>query len=233
MASAFDDTWLQSNAVVEPPTAPEEFDCDIDDIQRFVAYTNSNQPGPRLVAVQNFLWLCERSSTADVQNKIFPAFTKLVSSVESSVREAVATIVSSVISFLRGNGLWGGSCFVSFWQICVALLNEKDSQIRALCEDNVVSVAEFLADPVVLQPHVAPALFSMLHDDEEAVCTALRMLAEIAAHSPCQWVRENVWPVFCEQVSHTSLPHTPSTEKHPVVQKRQFQSSASCCSLRW
>ena len=66
MASAFDDTWLQSNAVVEPPTAPEEFDGDLDDIQRFIAYTKSSQPGPRLVAVQTFLWLCAHSSLADV-----------------------------------------------------------------------------------------------------------------------------------------------------------------------
>ena len=66
MASAFDDTWLQSNAVVEPPTAPEEFDGDLDDIQRFIAYTKSSQPGPRLVAVQTFLWLCAHSSLAYV-----------------------------------------------------------------------------------------------------------------------------------------------------------------------
>ena len=75
MASTFDDTWLQSNAVVEPPTAPEEFDADLDDIQRFLIYTKSHQPGPRLVAVQNFLWLCERSPLADVETKIFPATT--------------------------------------------------------------------------------------------------------------------------------------------------------------
>jgi hypothetical protein len=201
MSSAFDDTWLQSNAVVEPPTAPEEFDGDLDDIQRFIAYTKSNQPGPRLVAVQNFLWLCERSSLADVQNKVFPATTKFAIDDDNSVREAVASQVAAVISYLRGNNLWGGSCFTTVWQTCVTLLTEKDAQIRVLCEDNVASVAECLSDPLVLQPIVLPSFIGMLQEDEDAVCTALRLMAEIATHSPCEWVRDSVWPVFAEQVS--------------------------------
>ncbi len=190
---------------MEPPTAPDEFDGDLDDIQRFIAYTKSSQPGPRLVAVQNFLWLCERSSLADVQNKIFPATTRFASDDDNSVREAVASQVASVISYLRGNNLWGGSCFTTLWQTCVALLTEKDAQIRVLCEDNVASVAEYLSDPLVLQPVVLPSFTSMLQEDEDAVCTALRLMAEISLHTPCDWVRDSVWPVFAEQVRSFSI----------------------------
>jgi hypothetical protein len=201
MASTFDDTWLQSNAVVEPPTAPEEFDVDLDDIQRFLIYTKSQQPGPRLVAVQNFLWLCERSSLADVESKIFPATAAFATDEENSIREAAAAQVASVINYLRSNTLWGGSCFSAFWQMCVALLTQKDAQIRVVCEDNVASVATALADPTVLQSIVLPSFVQMLHEDEDAVCTALRLMAEIAVHTPGDWARDSVWPVFLEQVS--------------------------------
>jgi hypothetical protein len=63
-------------------------------------------------------------------------------------------------------------------QICVALLTEKDVQIRVLCEGNVASVAACLADPLALQPIVLPSFVSMLQDDEDAICTALRLMAE-------------------------------------------------------
>jgi hypothetical protein len=235
MASSFDDTWLQSNAVVEPPTAPEEFDGALDDIQRFLHYTKSNQPGPRLVAVQNFLWLCERSSLADVEHKIFPATTMFASDDENSIREAVANQVSSVINYLHGNALWGGSCFAAFWQICVALLTEKDAQIRVLCEDNVASVAACLADPLVLQPIVLPSFVSMLQDDEDAICTALRLMAEIAVHSPCQWVRDSVWPVFSEQVSPTFPPPStspPFHSQHSQLHSIPFSSLSRASSPR-
>jgi hypothetical protein len=233
MASSFDDTWLQSNAVVEPPTAPEEFDVDLDDIQRFINYTKSSQPKPRLVAVQNFVWLCEHSSLGDVESKIFPATTMFARDDDHSVREAVASQVSAVINYLRGNALWGGSCFSTFWQICVALLTEKDAQIRVVCEDNVASVAACLADPVVLQSIIMPSLLAMLQEDEDAVCTALRLMAEIALHTPSQWVCDTVWPVLSEQVG-ASLPsplcrittHPPTILQlyHSLaVQKRQFQ----------
>lgn len=248
MASAFDDTWLQSNAVVEPPTAPEEFDGDLDDIRRFIAYTKSSQPGPRLVAVQTFLWLCAHSSLADVQDKVFPATTRFATDDDNSVREAVAAQVAHVISYLRANSLWGGSCFVTFWETCVALLTEKDAQIRIVCEDNVASVAEYLSDPLVLQPIVLPSFVCMLREDEDAVCTALRLMAEIATHSPSEWVRDSVWPVFSEQVRGLHLlPLAPTFFAaiihvifsfpiffHPVpVQERQFQSPPRRCGAHW
>lgn len=234
MASSFDDTWLQSNAVVEPPTAPEEFDGEMSDIQRFVAYTKSNQSGPRLVAVHTFLWLCARSPMDDVQDKIFPAASKFASDEDSSVREAVAGQVSSVINYLRSNNMLGGSCFASFWQTCLALLTEKDAQIRVVSEDSVASVADCLADPLVLQPIVMPSLARMLQEDEDAVCTALRLMAEIAVHSPCQWSRDSVWPLFMEQVAFRPLPApcvfaliTASQTPHALaVEERQLQGSA-------
>ena len=132
-------------------------------------------------------------------------------------REAVASQVSAVITYLRGNALWGGSCFSAFWEICVALLTEKDAQIRVVCEDNVASVAACLADPVVLQSIIMPSLLGMMQDDEDAVCTALRLMAEIALHTPSQWVRDTVWPVLSEQVlahlfplHYAASPHLPT-----------------------
>jgi len=236
MASSFDDTWLQSNAVVEPPTAPEEFDGEMSDIQRFVAYTKSNQSGPRLVAVHTLLWLCARSSLDDVQDKIFPAASKFASDEDSSVREAVAGQGSSVINYLRSNNMLGGSCFASFWQTCLALLTEKDAQIRVVCEDSVASVADCLADPLVLQPIIMPSLARMLQEDEDAVCTALRLMAEIAIHTPCQWSRDSVWPLFMEQVASPLLPppcalallaRCPVQTSHALaVKERQLQGAS-------
>ena len=190
-------------AVADDSSQRAEFDGALGDIQRFLYYTKSNQPRPRLVDVQNFLWLCERSSLADVEHKIFPATMTFASDDENSIRDAVANQVSSVINHLHGNAVWGGSCFAAFLPSRVALLTEKDVQIRVLCEDNAASVAACLADPLALQPIVLPSFVSMLQDDEDAICTALRLMAEIAVRSPCQWVCNSVWGVFSGQVSPT------------------------------